>query len=129
MSSTVFNPIARNAIESDYFPVRTFIEILSDKIDADPDLTEAGLATKAGLNNSTIRQMIKNKRSPRIDTAMKICRALNTTLEDFFAENTDPVRSELSFLIDQLSDQERGFLLSAAKGIRAQGRAEDSQAS
>ena len=53
-----------------------FVDILLERLAENPDITESGLARKAGLDNSTIRQMIKFRRSPRIDTAVKICRAL-----------------------------------------------------
>ena len=52
--------------------MRDFVDILADRIAADPSLTEAGLAKAAGLDNSTIRQMIRHHRHPRIDTALKI---------------------------------------------------------
>lgn len=107
--------------------MRTFVEILVDRIAADPGLSEAGLATTAGLDNSTIRQMIKHKRSPRIDTAMKICKALRVTLDDYFAEDIDPVRAELSFLLDQLEPEELRFLLSSARGLSAEGPSAEKQ--
>jgi transcriptional regulator with XRE-family HTH domain len=94
-----------------------FVELLQKYIDADPDLTESGLAKKAGLNNSTIRQMIKYNRSPRIDNALKICKALGMTIEGFMAGSQDPVRAELLFLIDQLSSEELHVLRGAARGI------------
>ena len=96
-----------------------FVEILIQRIESDPTLTEAGLAVRAGLDNSTIRQMIKNRRSPRIDTAMKICRALGETVETFMSSGHDPVMSELLFHLEQLSGEERVLLLAAAKGLHA----------
>lgn len=95
-----------------------FVDILIQRIESDPGLTEAGLAVRAGLNNSTIRQMIKNRRSPRIDTAMKICRALGETVETFMSRQGDPVMSELLFHLEQLTSEERALLLAAARGLR-----------
>lgn len=97
-----------------------FVDILIERIASDPTLTEAGLAKKAGLDNSTIRQMIKNRRSPRIDTAIKICKALGETVESFMAAARDPATSELLFLLSQLDDAEKALLLAAAKGLHAQ---------
>lgn len=103
-----------------------FVDILAARIAGDPDLTEAGLAKKAGLNNSTIRQMIKHRRSPRIETAVKICRALGETVESFLSKNRDPVMSEILFHLEQLSAEERRLLLGAARGLR-EGRHEEAQ--
>ncbi|KFI30434.1 MULTISPECIES: helix-turn-helix transcriptional regulator [Haematobacter] len=97
--------------------MRDFVDILSDRIAADPSLSEAGLAKAAGLDNSTIRQMIKFHRNPRIDTAIKICRALGETVETFMSEQHDPVVSEVLFLLDQLEPAEREMLLAAARGM------------
>lgn len=99
---------------------RTFSQRLREVIDADPNLTESGLARAAGLDNSTIRQLLSGKaQNPRLDTAMKICRALGTTLEQFMGRDFDPVQAEILDLYVQLSDEERRILLAAAKGIAA----------
>ena len=102
-----------------------FVEILIQRIADDPNLSDAGLAVKAGLNNSTIRQMIKSRRNPRIDTAMKICHALGETVETFMSQRRDPVMSELLFHLEQLSAEERNLLLDAARGLTARHRAEE----
>ena len=96
-------------------PNKEFVDILAARIESDPDLTVAGLAVKAGLDNSTIRQMIRHRRSPRIDTAVKICRALGETVESFLSKSRDPVMSEILFHLEQLS---------AARGLREQHREE-----
>jgi len=72
----------------------SFVDILEKRIEADPSLTAAGLAKRAGLDNSTIRTMIRDRRSPRIDTALKICQALGETVESFMSQSRDPVTSE-----------------------------------
>lgn len=98
-----------------------FVDILIKRIESDPELTEAGLAKKAGLDNSTIRQMIKHRRNPRIDTAIKICQALGETVESFMSQARDPAVAEILLHLEQLSPKERGLLLAAARGLRAQG--------
>lgn len=122
MTATENLPMAKDRFLSDYLPMteRTFAERLRVVIDADPDLTEAGLARAAGLDNSTIRQLLSGKaKNPRLDTAMKICRALGTTIEHFMGSDLDPTQAEILALYVQLSDAERRILLAAAKGIAA----------
>lgn len=99
--------------------MKTFVEILTDRIASTEGLTVSGLAIKAGLDNSTIRQMIALNRSPRIDTAVKICAALGETVEGFMSQSRDPVTSEILFHLEQLDLAERGLLLAAARGLRA----------
>jgi transcriptional regulator with XRE-family HTH domain len=75
-------------------PDRTFAERLRRIIDADPDLTVAGLAVRAGLDNSALRSLLSGKsKNPRLDTAMKVCAALGTTLEDFLSGAFEAGRS------------------------------------
>ena len=98
----------------------SFVEILEKRIEQDKSLTQAGLAKAAGLDNSTIRQMIRERRNPRIDTAMKICHALGETVESFMSQSRDPVMSEILQHLERLTDKERQLLLAAVRGIRAQ---------
>lgn len=100
--------------------MHSFVDILEERIKANPDLTPAGLAKRAGLDNSTIRQMIRDRRSPRIDTALKICQALGETVESFMSQSRDPVTSEILAHLEQLTAGERQILLAAVRGIRAQ---------
>lgn len=97
-----------------------FVDILIERLAENPSLTEAGLARKAGLDNSTVRQMIKFRRNPRVDTAMKICKALGETVETFMLQTRDPAMRELLFLLEQLTPSERDLLLAATRGIHAQ---------
>ena len=97
-----------------------FVTLLERRIKSDPDLTVAGLAKAAGLDNSTISQMITNRRSPRIDTAIKICAALGETVDSFMTQARDPVVSEILAHLEQLTFEERQLLLAAVRGLRAQ---------
>lgn len=105
---------------------RTFAERLKAAIDVAPDLTEAGLATKAGLSNSVIRKLLKgDTQNPRVDTAIKICSALNTTLEEFMsggfqnaAVPADKEGQRIRYLVSQLTIDERIRLVSYAEGLR-----------
>jgi transcriptional regulator with XRE-family HTH domain len=98
-----------------------FLRKLREIIDSDPEMTEAGLSVKAGLNNSTIRLMFKNaeKRSPRIDTARKICAALGTTLEEFMSDAQSPEEKEIVRLVLQLPEHLRQQLLGYGQGLAA----------
>ncbi len=95
-----------------------FLRRLRRVIDADPELTDAGLAVKAGLDNSAIRRLFsKPDSSPRISTARKICAALGTSLEEFMSEAQTPEEKEIVRLTLALPDHLRRQLLSYAKGL------------
>lgn len=105
---------------------RTFAQRLQTVIDADENLTPAGLATRAGLDNSAIRSLLSGKaKNPRIDTAIKICAALGTTLEEFMGDDfsgLDPQQKtttqHIRDLLRQLTIDERIRLVSYAEGLR-----------
>ena len=99
-----------------------FVTMLKCRIKDDPDLTVAGLASRAKLDKSTIRKLISGENSsPKVATAEKICAALGTTLEEFMGSSRDPLQQEIVDLYNQLSPAERKILLSAARGIAAEG--------
>lgn len=99
---------------------RTFAERLRAEIENDPDLTEAGLATKAGLSNSVVRKILAgHTQNPRVDTARKICAALGTTLEEFMSEAQTPVEREIVRLVAQLPEHLRQQLLGYGRGLAA----------
>lgn len=96
-----------------------FIDILARRFEEDPGLTPAGLAVKAGLDNSTIRRMLSERRNPRIDTIKKICDALGESYEDFMAGGGNTAERKLVRLIGELTPEEQALLLAAAEGLRA----------
>lgn len=99
---------------------RTFAERLRWVIDNDPDLTEAGLAMKAGLANSTIRKLLAGTvQNPRVDTAIKICTALGTTVDEFMKTSRTPEEREIIRLTALLPDQLRHQLLGYAQALSA----------
>ncbi len=102
-----------------------FVEILVRRIEADPDLSEAGLAVKAGLNNSTIRQMIAKGANPREDTMRKVAAAFGESLETFMAEGRDPRTTRLLHLLEELTPEEQALLTTFATSILAQRQAAD----
>lgn len=97
---------------------RTFAERLRWAIDNDPDLTEAGLAVKAGLANSTIRKLLAGTvQNPRVDTAIRICAALGTTVDQFMKPDLTPEEREIIRLTGLLPDHLRRQLLGYAQGL------------
>ena len=100
--------------------MKEFVDYLTEWLEKNPDLTEAGLAKSAGLDNSTIRQMIKFRRSPRIDTARKICAALGVSIEDVMGGAPRPAYERQALrLLAQLDDNERSRVLGYGEGLVA----------
>lgn len=114
-----FKPIAASPAQWDFKPMEkpTFIELLQDRIEADPELNETALAIKAGLDKSTVRQMIKLNRSPRLKTAQAICEALGTTYEEFMAEALSEEERLIHDLVRRMSPQQRRRLLGFGEGL------------
>lgn len=96
-----------------------FLLRLKALIDSDPNLTVAGLAVKAGLDNSSIRIMLKNNTSPRVGTMRKICAALGTTLEEFMSNAQNEEEREIVRLLGQLPENLREQLLGYGRGLAA----------
>jgi transcriptional regulator with XRE-family HTH domain len=97
---------------------QTFAARLRAVIDSDQSLTEAGLATRAGLDNSTIRQLLAGKtKNPRVDTAMKICAALGTTIEEFMGSPQTQEERDILRLISQLPVHLRRQLLGYGQAL------------
>ena len=97
-----------------------FLIKLKARIDSDPELTPAGLATKSGLDNSAIRRMFeRGGQNLRVTTARKICEALGTTYEEFMSEAQTSEELEIVRLVSQLSEADRQLLLGFGKGLAA----------
>jgi transcriptional regulator with XRE-family HTH domain len=97
-----------------------FARRLRARIDNDPDLSEAGLAVKAGLNNSTIRGLLAGRaKNPRLDTMEKICAALGTTVKEFMNSDQSAEEKEIVRLAGLLSEPLRRQLLGYAEALAA----------
>lgn len=97
---------------------RVFAERLRRTIQENPDLTEAGLAVRAGLSNAVIRKFLKGyNRSMRLDTAEKICAALGTTYEAFMADAASPEERAIARLTRRLPAPLRRKLLTYGEGL------------
>lgn len=100
----------------------SFIEILSSYLDEHPEWNEASLATAAGLNNSAVRQMLKFRRNPRIDTIQKICAALGETVESFMARGSGIETPEIQRLFALLTPEEQAMIKTTVTALVAQRR-------
>ncbi len=97
-----------------------FLVKLKAVIDADPNLTAAGLSVKAGLGNSAIRSWLAGtNQSPRIESARKICEALGTTLEEFLADAQTEEEKQIVRLVSQLPDDLRRQLIGYGEALAA----------
>jgi len=97
-----------------------FVRRLRARIAADPEITAAGLAVAAGLNNSAIRSLFSGKaKNPRADTMEKICAALGTTVNEFMAPERTSEEIEIARLVSLLSEPLRHQLLGYAAALVA----------
>jgi len=93
-------------------------------IEADDQITAAGLSLRAGLDKSTIRNLFNGKtRSVKLDTARKICEAMGTTLQEFMDDGNQlrdrltAQESEILRLVNQLPEPLRQQLLGYAQAL------------
>lgn len=111
---------------------RDFVQRLEDYLAAHPEETPAGLAVRAGLDNSAIRSLLAGRaRGPRLETAMKICAAIGTTLEEFMGQPRSPEERDILRLLSQLPVSQRQRLLGYAEALLDESgqdnRAEDAE--
>ena len=55
--------------------------------------TTNSLATKSGITQSTLQAIMSRRNLPSIPTLEKICLALNTSLSEFFADDSNPPKN------------------------------------
>ena len=97
---------------------RTFADRLKAVIEADPDLTVTGLSVRSGLSDAAVRRILSGHvKNPRLDTAMKICRTLGTTIEDFMGDPVDPVERDIAALVSRLPEDARHRLLGFGQAL------------
>ena len=95
-----------------------FLIRLKAVIDADPELTPAGLAKRANMSASSIRMMFtRGTMSPSLDSARKICEALGTTVEEFMSEDRSPEEREIARLVKELPEPLRQQLLGYGRAL------------
>lgn len=96
-----------------------FLERLDFTIQNDREINVSNLAIKAGLGNSVIRLMLKNRSSPTLNTAEKICHALGTDLVTFLSDAKTEEEKEIVRLLAELDVASQRELLGYGRGLRA----------
>lgn len=97
---------------------REFVLRLEAYLAEHPEETPAGLSVRAGLDNSAIRSLLAGRaRGPRLETAMKICAALGTTIEEFMGQPRSPEERDILRLLSQLPVAQRQRLLGYAEAL------------
>ncbi len=81
------------------------------------ELSQNGLANKAGISPTYIYQLEKGEKSPTVESIYNICKfGLGITLEEFFRE---PVKSEQpKDYISSLTDVQRAHLNEFIKSLK-----------
>ena len=97
---------------------REFVTRLARYLDEHPEETPAGLAIRAGLDNSAIRSLLSGRaQGPRLETAMKICAAIGTTIEEFMGQPRSAEERDILRLLSQLPVELRQRLLGYAEAL------------
>ncbi len=75
---------------------------------------------EAGVSYEQMKKVKQGgSKSTNVDDAVNIANQFGVTLEEFLQDKTATVRSEIVDLYNQLSDEERQFLIKSARGLRA----------
>lgn len=101
--------------------MKSFADKLAQFLQQSTEWNAYSLAMAAGIDKTTIRKIIENRRNPRYDTIEKICAALKITLEDFMADEgiaLDESSQHIRNLLSQLSPEERRLLIVYGEGLR-----------
>lgn len=102
-------------------PTDEFVRRLKQRIEADKSLTPAGLAKRAGLDNSAIRSLLAGRaKSPKFSTVMRVVEALDTTLEEFMGDAKTEAEQDILRLIGRMHERERLQLLGFAKALASE---------
>lgn len=87
-----------------------------------PEWTAASWSIAAGLDNSTVRGMLKFRRNPRIDTLKKLADAVGEPVEYFTGGETPEGLSEIQRLFAQLTPEEQATIRTAIEALAARHR-------
>lgn len=122
MSVKGFNPLAAQHPKADKFPMSVVLDRIEKYLADHPELTAAGWSVAAGLDNSTVRHMLRYRRNPRIDTLKKLAAAVGEPVEYFTAEADSPDLSEIQRLFAQLTPEEQATIRTAIEALAARHR-------
>lgn len=87
-----------------------------------PEITAAGWSIAAGLDNSTVRHMLKYRRNPRIDTLRKLADAVGQPVEYFTGGPTPEGLAEIQRLFALLTPEEQAMIKTTVTALVAQRR-------
>jgi transcriptional regulator with XRE-family HTH domain len=95
--------------------MRTFREALLAAVE-ESGMSLRALADGAGVSYEQLKKLKQNKsKSTNVDDAAKLARYLGVPLSDLLAGVASPVDAETVEILSQLTEQERRFLLNAAR--------------
>ena len=95
-----------------------------DRLCKEKGISRYALAKKAGIPDSTVRNMFQKGSKPNFDTLELICKGLDMTVAEFFSqselfENFTKDQTEMMDLYDRMDEKSRQLVLAYAKGIMA----------
>ena len=65
------------------------------------------LANLAGISQSYLREVEMGNKNPTVEILSYICDAINISLQEFFAESTNPTSPFLLSAVQKLSEEEQ----------------------
>lgn len=97
---------------------KTFRQALIDAL-KQTGRTLRSIAKESGVSYDQLKNLKQGRsQSTNVDDAIKVANAFGVTLEEFVDDQSVIIRSEIVELYNQLSEQERKFLLASARGVR-----------
>lgn len=99
-----------------------FHDKLEKYLDGHPTWNAANLAIAAGLDNSAIRKMLRDRSQPRLDTMQKIADALGEPIELFTSAAPPGESQEIQRLYALLSPEEQAMIKTTLAALVAQRR-------
>jgi len=87
------------------------------------------LAKESGISNSTIGNMFRRNSIPDIQTIEMLCKGMNITVSQFFAENElielDAEQQETIFKMSFLTSKQKGFVSDLINSYNEAGKRPD----
>lgn len=97
--------------------VKNFREALIDALEKSGTPLKR-VAEQTGVSYEQLKKLRQGKStSTNVDDAVLVANYFGQTLEEFLADSTAALRSEIVDLYNQLTPEERRFLLASAKGM------------
>lgn len=87
-----------------------------------PEISAASWSVAAGLDNSTVRHMLKFRRNPRIDTLKKLADAVGEPVEYFTASVSPEGLAEIQRLFSLLTPEEQAMIKTTLAALVSQRR-------